>query len=829
MWPEPGDGLDQHLHHEATLADLYAEAIRRWSPTVEMAVLPDLNGVMVNGDPALTASTLPPDPDAAVANDSAGAWDHVLRSVILAGMSILWGQTFLEVRKSLAGGHDLPPTAGAADAEIDPAVLRIIKNNTGASAAEVRAGQAAVAASPQLAASREAYLGKHAEAGRSLPGRVRDKIVAGIKALAGTAPEAAAVEVTAQVRARVREIIAPASPEMSDLAREQSYQAAGVMNHAALEAANYTAEEAAGTEVGEDGEPVVMQKVWIATLDAKTRPSHWAADGQRVPLEGRFTVGSADLEFPGDPAGPPEEVCNCRCRVGVLASDEALPDEVDRHTERLDGRDSVVVNRGGRSQQEEIDRRAAQGNTRARDEDDGIGHVAASAAVLDTNAKEDTVTELADATATGGDSYRTFTDAVVALIGESTSDGRMLAADIELSFRDFPLPLMWTRQSSGGHLDAYTVGVLETASVADGKVLASGYLLNTEEANEAAQQIAHGVTGPSVDLAATEWMLTDENGKEITEEQWWDMPMDATVLQTITKAELIGTTLVSTPAFGATKITLNAERESRDAALVASAADEFRPKVYAAGLFDDPKLTGPTLPTMGDDGRIYGHLACFGECHRSIQTQCVLAPRSRSGYRHFHTSPAVRLDNGQRLPVGRLTVGTGHAPDNLRPGPAVEHYDNTGACWALVRVGEDEHGIWFSGVAAPGATAEQIEMGLAAPLSGDWRDFGEGLELIAALSVNTPGFAARGRDDDQGRPIALVASLGPAPAGPAARQPLSREDIKAVLAEALVEREQAAAHAAALVAALARANDLVGPPPVPPTPAEEVAELLAGR
>lgn len=36
-------------------------------------------------------------------------------------------------------------------------------------------------------------------------------------------------------------------------------------------------------------------------------------DGQTAPLDGLFQVGADQLSFPGDPAGDPGEVCNCRC------------------------------------------------------------------------------------------------------------------------------------------------------------------------------------------------------------------------------------------------------------------------------------------------------------------------------------------------------------------------------------------------------------------------------------------------------------------------------------------------------------------------------------
>ena len=425
--------------------------------------------------------------------------------------------------------------------------------------------------------------------------------------------------------------------------------------------------------------------------------------------------------------------------------------------------------------------------------------------------------------ADAGDLYRTFTDQAIALIGSPTSDGRMLSTGIELSFRTFPLPLMWCKQSKEGHSDSYTVGVIESARVEGNNVLASGYLLNTPEADDAANEISHGVSNPSVDLANADWAYTDINGAPLDESSLAEtIDAGGDLYMTFSKAELIGTTLVATPAFD-TKIGLNTDRESRAVALVASAAAEFKPKVYDHRMFANPNLTGPTMPTMGEDGRIYGHLAVFGQCHRSIQTECIMVPRSPSDYTHFHTSPSLRLDDGSRLPVGRLTVGTGHADPRLGAAPAAAHYDNTGACFALVRVGEDAHGVWFSGVAAPWATPEQVEQGIHAPLSGDWRNLGQGLDLIAALSVNTPGFAARGRDDDQGQPIALVASVGPSPKPGQSRGGLTRSEIKRAVVEAFREESERQNLAIATFEALSRAVKTVGKPP---TVRDQVKELL---
>lgn len=465
------------------------------------------------------------------------------------------------------------------------------------------------------------------------------------------------------------------------------------------------------------------------------------------------------------------------------------------------------------------------------------GKTLVASAAVSAPADEETAELAVDNDQTGeteGETYRTFTDQPIALLGSPTSDGRMLAAGIELSFRSFPIPLMWCEQSSGGHNDSFTVGVIEDARVEGDHVLASGYLLNTEQADKAAYENAHGVSNPSIDMASAEWAFTDENGNVLDEDALWErFDSGEPIFETYTKGEIIGTTLVSTPAFD-TRLSLNGERESRDVAVVAGAAESFRPRVYDHRMFAAPNLRRPTHPTMGDDGRIYGHLATWDVAHRSIQHARVLPPKSPSNYDNFHTTPPIKLDNGERLAVGRLTVGTGHADIEANGIAAMAHYDNTGTCFALVRVYETDIGIEFSGVAAPWATPEQIEMGLSAPLSGDWRDFGRGRDLIAALAVNTPGFPIRGRDDVEGRPVALLASAGrlPSRARRGDVSALSKSEITDAVAAGIALAEQrrqevelAASLKAQREAALARAAAAVGKPKT----AKERAAALFSR
>lgn len=188
-------------------------------------------------------------------------------------------------------------------------------------------------------------------------------------------------------------------------------------------------------------------------------------------------------------------------------------------------------------------------------------------------------------------------------------------------------------------------------------------------------------------------------------------------------------------------------------ALVAAGA--FRDWKPSAVMFEDPKLDKPT-PIRIENGRIYGHLADWRSCHIGF-SHCVRAPKSRSNYAHFHTGQ-VQTDAGP-LPVGKITIGGGHA--STAPGTtlqaAVEHYDDAGTAAAVVRAGQDKHGIWVSGVAIPGQEDAFASLPLF-PLSGDWRTVGGHPELVAALAVNTPGFGIPRVTEERGRVTALVAA-----------------------------------------------------------------------
>ena len=57
----------------------------------------------------------------------------------------------------------------------------------------------------------------------------------------------------------------------------------------------------------------ILRKEWRTEEDERVRASHRAVNGVKLDFFMPFYVGGWPLMFPGDPAGPPEEVINCRC------------------------------------------------------------------------------------------------------------------------------------------------------------------------------------------------------------------------------------------------------------------------------------------------------------------------------------------------------------------------------------------------------------------------------------------------------------------------------------------------------------------------------------
>jgi len=97
------------------------------------------------------------------------------------------------------------------------------------------------------------------------------------------------------------------------------FQAERVVRTEATNAANFGTMQSALTVFPGDE----MKKEWIASLDDRTRDTHAEADGQVVNYNDPFFVGGYQIQYPGEPGAPANEVINCRCSVAPFPVESA--------------------------------------------------------------------------------------------------------------------------------------------------------------------------------------------------------------------------------------------------------------------------------------------------------------------------------------------------------------------------------------------------------------------------------------------------------------------------------------------------------------------------
>jgi hypothetical protein len=395
-----------------------------------------------------------------------------------------------------------------------------------------------------------------------------------------------------------------------------------------------------------------------------------------------------------------------------------------------------------------------------------------------------------------------FTIPVGVICGQPTGDGRSIAVDA-LSWRIPPMPLMGlateTHDPNGWDLNdpAVICGRIDSLSLGSGEggtqiVEAHGFYLPDDNGRYFSDlNEAMGRMGISADIAVEESAITMD---EVDADGW-----PISISETLTKGTIMGFTVVPYPAFEGAYIVLGDGTEggpvaipqeqpenadgavaaaariiaarlarprlltyedcgcgSSDALLVASGGPDRPPGAWFAdpnfgadGELADSRLRRMTngnyaCPiTVDDNGRLFGHIAAWGVCHTGVQGECILAPHSKNGYANFLRGQHIVTAEGETVRVGTLSAGTGHAATSgrgARPVAAMAHYDDTGWGAADVSIGEDAYGIWIAGAVRPGATEAQVQTIRASAPSGDWRDFGSGLEMVAILEVNNPGF-----------------------------------------------------------------------------------------
>lgn len=592
-----------------------------------------------------------------------------------------------------------------------------------------------------------------------------------------------------QLRARRRRLYAEAE-EADDTWRNTATRIArttstDVMNEATLQRAE-DVERESGVE---------LIKVWLAAdygHSPRSRPTHRRAHGQVVGLHERFRVGEALLERPGDPEGPVAETIQCRCSVSYLTREE--------HQQ------IAAVLAGNASAEAEAESLAAAGDDMTETALDDLPPVMWHGVI----AREGVYTD--DGRLFEPGSLRTQELPFPARFQRSDiggHDGAVVIANTEGvrrfegairawgTFADGSLTpevdeiqgLMATRMMRGNSVDGSNIMESNFSVHLDdeGNVFehyASARLRATTFVAVPAFADAEVFLGPP----PPEWLL---EGEPLSTEQ--DAPESTTELDLDDLVAAVGRVPEQLADYwlhgeGAAKIRWGTsgdfdrcrralaqyvapgqlsgmcanlhfralgkwpgQEAAADGVLVAA----LESVKFTADDFAPVPMDGPTPITITDDGHVYGHLAEWGTCHTGFSDVCVQPPKSQTGYALFHQG-AVKLDTGDTLRVGKLTVGSGHAKPTVGLRAATAHYDNSALAAAAVRAYEDAHGIAVSGMIIPGTPDEVVEELRRSPLSGDWRAYNGNLELIAALGVNVPGFPIVGSKD--GQQVSLVAA-----------------------------------------------------------------------
>lgn len=369
-----------------------------------------------------------------------------------------------------------------------------------------------------------------------------------------------------------------------------------------------------------------------------------------------------------------------------------------------------------------------------------------------------------------------FTIPLVIPEGVETGDGRIFEAGA-ISMRDLPLPLLWQIKTGQGHDGSVVVGQITHMERIDGGIgNAYGVFDKGPFGQEAERLVRHGfIRGVSADMDKFE---ADE---EVIEENTGDDSEDTKKIESgrinIKNARVMAVTIVPKPAFQECFIQIiedGTETQEEDVLVPDGVyVDGVNPldasALVACGMvagaipmnppsewFENPKLQKATPLTIGEDGRVFGHIAAWHVDHIGMAFG-TRPPRSRSKYAYFHTG-VVRTEEGSDVPVGQLTLAGGHAGLEASAEEAVRHYDDTASAFADVHAGEDAFGIWVAGALRPGTTPEAIRAARASAPSGDWRPIKGALELVAVCQVNVPGFPIARARVASGQVMALVAA-----------------------------------------------------------------------
>jgi hypothetical protein len=414
----------------------------------------------------------------------------------------------------------------------------------------------------------------------------------------------------------------------------------------------------------------------------------------------------------------------------------------------------------------------------------------------------------------------------LAIEGQVTGDGREFAEGA-LTWAELPVPLRWNKEDSHGgeaRTIAVNVGRIDKVWRAGSLIMGEGVLDLSDDDGRRVHAKIEGkfLRGVSIDADSIAdadvefvWPEDDNAGTgEGDEDDLFEMLFAQPEKMIFHGGRIRAATLVDIPAFAEAYIALLDEAGAVVAggqpvgeAVVQAAAEGARKAKESSRPLRAVTAGAPAHPAMGDlwkppaewfgnpelpfycgivvtdQGRIYGHAAPFGSCHIGVDGECITVPRENE-HSHYMTGETV-CDNGTRVPIGQITVGTGHAPLHYGAQAAAEHYDNTGSAVADVAVGNDKHGIWVAGAIRPNADPLSVyELRASGRVSGDWRRIGGQLRMVGLLGVNVAGFLEEAKMRtlvSSGQPQALVAAGVPKQQWAMSKEESERQAVRTVM------------------------------------------------
>lgn len=466
---------------------------------------------------------------------------------------------------------------------------------------------------------------------------------------------------------------------------------------AATEAARAwnTATLAAATASSSPDQPMVKQ--WVSRGDRRVRSAHRQADGQVRALDQPFDVGGSQLSAPGDPNAPSALVVGCRCRLRIS------PQAVTASTQ------SQVGPPAGFSEARETLAMAVTVDASAPwapRETDWDGD-AARTALREWAAGEDG--ELDEDQLAQGYVWRTdgppsdwalpvatVIDGTLTLVwsGVTAAAGAVQGARSEM---DLPEEAM-------AEIRTALEGLYQSAAAAfdDDSIVAPWV---AEEETEAAVSVAAALerfTGREERVIAAARTLLADQAPERQE-----------------------------PSAETTRRALYAAVEQR--------AGAWRPD---ASWFEPPtdedrkRMEAGEQPLVSDDGRILGYVATWRQADGSPTLHLGYADvgeyvpvPAKQDYTYFHQRNInYPLSDGTSAHVGIIT-------DHGHPSQS----DNPQQQMAIVRVDEDDTGVWIAGAVFPDVRDNLMRFSRikASAISGEWTSDGS---FRGAAMVNHPGF-----------------------------------------------------------------------------------------